>query len=462
MNTKVAAIVAVVIIIIAAAFAVVLMGNDDPDDPRDLDVDLEIYGNANKDWRVDSADAELVQSWIDAADDVEKQDSLKDSINLTFADANHDGVIDAKDVEQIMAIANGTATHLWFLDGIGQERDMDIGDIQRIGCEYYATTEAMLILGQNDRIVAVDNAPYQYLDFYFTDEQSKNITNLVNMSSPDYPFINSLKLDVLLVFSPTASYEAKQEKLVGTDVLYLGLYNPDLTDIENSEFIQGILKAGYIFGAVDRAVGYTDWILDYRDKMLGIADSIPEAEKPVVAMTNYTSQYFENGTSDTISTYSNIDPLGQAIVLAGGTNVLDVLKVETSGYSVKVGIDALFYNSPADYFFCHNVKYAYNATVQKDTPNHGYLVDDYSEMKAAADLAASRPLVNDETITLIAGDFRNGCTGGVLLAAYVGNIINPEEYADIDPIVMHNEYVEWLGIEDYDVEERGVFIYTHE
>ncbi len=461
MNPKLMATIAAAIIVIAGAgVALTMMGNDNK--ARDLDVNLEIYGNADKDWDVDSDDSQLVKSWIAAVEsgDEAQKESLSEGINFTFADANKDGIIDSKDVEQIDAIVNGTATHLWFLDGVGNDRDMDIGDIKRIGCEYYATTEAMLILGQADNIVAVDNAPYQYLDFYFTESQKQNVTNMLNVSTPDYGFLNSLDLDVLLVFSPTASYEAKQEKIVDTDVLYLGLYNPDLTNTSKSSFIQGMLKAGYIFGAVDRAEGYTNWIIEYRDKMLNISNSISDEDKPVVAMTNYTNQYFENGTSNTLSTYSISDPLGQAIVLAGGKNILDVLDIEVSGYSFKVGIDALFEGSPVDYFFCHNVKYTYGNLTNTSTPDHGYLVDDYTQIKDATETATEKDLVTDESISLIAGDFRNGCTGGVLLAAYVGNIINPELYKDIDPIAMHNEYVEWLGIEGYDLKEHGVFIYT--
>lgn len=466
MNTKIVAIAVVAVVIIAAAVAAIVVLSDDDDDKtvRDLDVNLEIYGNADRDWKIDSADADLVQQWIDAeaANDTAKQDELRSTINLTFADANHDGIIDSRDVTQIRAIANGTATHLWFLDGIGDERNMDIGDaIQRIGCEYYSNTEAMLILGQEDKIVAVDNAPYQYRDFYFSASHRDSVTNLINMNAPDYGMVNTLNLDVLLIFSSTASYEAKQEKLIGTDVLYLGLYNPDLTNTAKSSFIQGILKAGYIFGAVDRAVDYTNWVLDYRDKMLAIADSIPEDDKPVCAMTNYTSSYFENGTSNVLPIYTSIDPLGQAVVLAGGKNLLDALgtDVPSGSYSVKIGIDAVFNHHPVDYFFLHTVKYTYGGAMMSSTPDHGYLQNDTSSMESALETAENQSLVGDEILTIIAGDFRNGCTGGILLAAYMGSMINPDQYSDIDPIEMHNEYVKWMGIENYDVSKNGVFFY---
>ena len=452
----------VVIVVAGAAAAIVISGDDDEKKDYKIDTKLEIYGNADGDDDIDSEDVELISQWIDAvkSDDADRQNELKKTINLDFADAKHDGTIDSDDVVQTKAIADGTATHLWFMDGIGKDRDMDIGEsITRVGCEYFTGVETMLILGQTDRIAAVDFAPWQYLDFYFSDEEKKNISNLGNMNAPDYDAVNKLNLDVLLIFSASASYEAKQEKLVGTDVLYLGLYNPDLINTQSSSFVQGILKAGYIFGAVEKAEAYTEWILNYRDKMLEIEGSIPESEKPVVLMSNYTVSYFSTGKGDQVPAYSLNDPLGQAIALAGGVNILDEINPSYgSAYSVKINLDKLFTKEgTVDYICLHNVKYTYNGATMADTPAHGYLQDDDKEFRNAIDNALGQKFVTTETVVMLAGDFRNGCTGGILLAAYLGNLINPELYSSIDPIAMHNEYVEFLGISGYDVKEHGVF-----
>ena len=464
MNGKlIAAIVAVAVIVSGAGVYALLYNNGDS---KNLDVNLEVYGNADKDWDIDIDDVNLLEKYIAASsfNDTKTLSDLEGKINLTFADANVDGHINTADIEQVYAIINGNANTIWILDGVGKTRSVDT-DISRIGCEYYQNTELCLILGLADRIAAVDNAPYQYLDFYFSDNQENNVSNLVNMNSPDYDYVNSLNLDTLLIFSSTASYEAKQDKLIDCDVLYLGLYNPDLTNTSNSSFVQGVLKAGYIFGAVDRAESYLNWILDYRDKLLDISNSISEDEKPVVAMSNYSSSgYFFNDTDVNVPLYTDIDPLGQAIILAGGTNILSVIDANSStSYSTKVLVDSILNDDPdveIDYVFLHMVKYTYSALVLDSTPDHGYLVDDYKKIIAGAEDASSRSLLTDEVVSLIAGDFRNGCTGGVLLAAYIGNIINSEYYSSIDPIQMHNEYVEWMGIQDYDVSEHGVFIYT--
>jgi len=473
MSTKIISILVVSILVAAGVgTAAYIILDDNNSNSKTIDVNLEIYGNADKDNEISSDDADLIDKYLDAIDSNNESLSseIKSKMSMTFADANCDGTIDRADSAQVRAILDRNAQYIWMLDGIGEERKVSL-DISKIGCEYFSNTELCLILGLSDKITAVDNAPYQYADFYFTAEQQSNITNMYNCNNPDYDMINGLNLDTYLVFSGTASYDTKQEKIIDCDVLYLGLYNPDLTNTGKSSFVQGVLKAGYIFNAVDRAENYIDWLLDYRDDMLTIANSISDENKPTVCMSNYTSnQYFMDGSkgSSQTSIYRTNDPLGQAITLAGGKNILDSLSdssfVTSGAYSVKVQIDSILNDDPnidVDYIFLHMVKYTYGGTINKNVPDHGYTTDDYAEIKEAYNVASGQSLVKDESITLIAGDFRNGCTGGVLLAAYMGNVINPGEYSSIDPIKMHNEYVAWMGITGYNVADNGVFVYPY-
>ena len=93
------------------------------------------------------------------------------------------------------------------------------------------------------------------------------------------------------------------------------------------------------------------------------------------------------------------------------------------------------------------------------TPKHGYLINDTTEAQTGH--AASEPEFVESTMSpyLVAGEFRNGCTGGVLLGAFIGSIVNPEVYKDVDPYKLMNEYVSWMGIEGYDSNTSGVFVY---
>ncbi len=472
MRTKIIAIAAATIIIVAGAVgAFMLMQKDVKGEPL-ASVSLEIYGNANGDSKIDETDAALVERYISASstgNQTEIEKFVEDNgFNLKFADANKDGTIDKSDVAQIRALARGDAKKLWFVDGAGFDRSIGL-DISRIGAEYYANTELCLILELADKVVAVDNAPYIYREFYFTEEQQKRIVNLHNMYEPDYTYVNELELDVLLTFY-TSGYDVKQTKLIGTDVIYLGLYNPDMSNAEGSNFIQGILKAGYIFGAVERAEAYAAWILETRDKLADIADTIPERDRPTVLMSNYPNTYFIDPDTKTVKVYCFTDPLGQACLLGGGKNVGEALYGDryNTSLSQTSQVDALFNDGDSDdidYIFLHMVKYTYGGTIVSGVPDHGYLAKDDAEISAAWRNAVS----NDHTLLkdmdpnhlhLIAGDFRNGPSGAVLLGAYIGKMINPDHYADIDPIAIHNYYINhWLGITDFDVSADGVFMY---
>jgi len=467
MNTKILVIIVAGILVVSGIGIAIFVLNNDDNSRITIDVDLEVFGNADKDSKVDAADAKLIKDYLDAVDagDDDKVSEIKKSMSMDFADANQDGKIDSKDIDQINGILDRSASHIWILDGDANMRKVNANP-ERIGCEYYSNTELCMILGLADRVVAVDNAPYIYKDFYFTEEQQKNLTNMVNCSTPDYDFLNTLDLDTYLIFATGTSYPVKQEKIIDCDVLYLGFYNPDLTNTSKSNFIQGILKAGYIFDAVDRAEAYVEWILGWRDKLLDISNSIPEAEKPTVGMSNYIAgQYFMDEAVKTLAIYKPADPLGQAVTLGGGHNVyLDLADrfPGTTVYSASVQVDAVMNddeNINVDYFFLHMVKNTYGANSNAGVPDHGYLCNNTSEIKAANEDASSRSLLENELVYMIAGDFRNGCSGGVLLGAYIGSLINPEQYSEIDPVAIHNEYIAWMGVKGYDAGVNGVFLY---
>ncbi|AMK14372.1 dockerin-containing iron ABC transporter substrate-binding protein [methanogenic archaeon mixed culture ISO4-G1] len=466
MNTKVLAVIVVAVLVVAGAGVFFMMK---PASVNAIDVELEVFGNADKDGKVDSADADLLKKYIDARD-TGNTDAVKEAeekMSLRFADANLDGKIDMTDYNQVKAIADGTAKKVWLLDGFGNEREIS-REIQKIGCEYFANTELCLILGLVDKIYAVDYAPYQYKDFYFDESKAATVKTLDNMNEPNYDDVNKLDLDILLTFY-NKQYDAKQDKIYGCDVLYLGCYLPDITNTEKSSFIQGVLKAGYVFNVVDRATQYANWLLDYRDKLLNIANSIPEADKPTILASNLGSGYFGGGVF-TLTAYKLTDPLGQGIKLGGGHNVVDdvnekdITKNGTNGITVNIDT-VLGTNTTVKFILLHMVKYTYGGSEQVSTPHHGHVYS-VADEKASGELATAlaemeaMDLVEDDmNVSLLAGEFRNGCTAGVLLGAYIGKLCNPDKYASINPIKMTAEYYDWMGIKDKDPAQDAVYVY---
>lgn len=408
---------------------------------------LEVYGNANLDEAIDEQDVKYIL------------DIIAGRANSTvFADANKDGAINEADVEQVKALLNGTASYVWILDGNGDPVRVRL-PVKRIGVEYLSNAELMRILGVEDRVVAVDFAPYQLRNFYFP-ERANEIVNLGNMHRPDYEFVLSLNLDALFTFSYDIA--EKREKLPGVDVVFLGLYWPDVVDVNKSRFIQGVLKAGYILGKPERAREYVNWLLTLIDLIKNRTSTLNESEKPKVLMTALR-EYLRDPQQRTMRTYTRIDPLSQMCLLAGGRPIAEELPEWTgTSYFVTVDVEWVIEKNP-EFIFIHTVRYPYGGGVL--SPAYGYDVKEVSELNSTLMSILSRPLLSGVSavvngrVYIIAGDFRNNAMGGVLGAVYLAKLLHPELFRDLNPKLVHQEYItRWLRL-NYDLNENGTFLY---
>lgn len=407
---------------------------------------LEVYGNANMDEVVDENDVEFIKQIIEG------------KVNRTeFADANRDGWIDQEDVDQVNAILKGTASYIWIVDGNGDPVKVKL-PVNRIGAEYLSNVELMRILGVEDKVVAVDFAPYQLRHFYFPNRT--DLINLVNMYQPDYELVLNSSLDVLFTFSYDVA--EKKQKLPGVDVVFLGLYWPDTMNPSKSRFIQGIMKAGYILGKVDRARAYVDWLLSLMDSIRSKTATLSESQKPRVLMTGMVG-YIKDPTQTTMRTYTFVDPLSQMCMLAGGKPIAeDLPEWLGTSYYVTVDLEWVMEKDP-EYIFVHTVRYTYGGATL--TPEYGYDVNDTGSLHSVWTDIMSRPLLSEinavvnNRVYIIAGDFRNNAMGSILGAVYLAKILHPELFADLDPEAVHEEYItNWMRL-NYDLDKCGTFLY---
>ena len=409
---------------------------------------LEIYGNANGDWRIDEHDVTYLQQII-AGEAPESE----------FADANRDGVIDQRDVEHVQSIVDGTAGFIWMLDGNGDPIRIAL-PIARIGVEYLSNAELMRVLGVSDRVVALDAAAYIMRDVYFPGRD--DLLQMGQMhANPDYESIFDMELDVLFTFAP--SVETKQASLPNTDVVFLGLYWPNVIEPEDSRFLQGVVKAGYLLGAEERAFAYVDWLLGLVDEIGSRTAAIPMDERPSVLMTSH-NRYFQDGETMASSIYTRIDPLTQACLLAGGRPVAEDIPEwmgEGGVYGTTVDMEWVMTRDP-DFIFAHSVRYTYSGIARE--PSYGYDEDDRSALDAALATMKELPLLRDlSAVTegntyITAGDFRNNAMGGILAAAYLAKILHPDLFADFDPQLVHQAFIsDWMEI-DFELSHQGVFI----
>jgi iron complex transport system substrate-binding protein len=402
----------------------------------EMDLTLEIYGNANMDDKVDSSDVTYLQQIISGSKEV-----------TLFADANMDGVVDANDVTQLNALLSRDAAKIYLLDGNRQNISVSL-PANRLVVEYNQNTELIRILELEDLVVGVDSGVDPVKQLFFPDNYA-DIASVGQMSSPDYEAVLNLNPTTLLTF--TASTADKAAHLPGVDVIYLGLYNPNVTQPEASRFLQGVLKAGYIFDKVDRATEYANWILDLTSTINEKVNTIPEAQRKTVLMTN--SPTINNGKA-----YTAFDTLGQACILAGGSNVAEAL----SGNSINVDDEWILDQDP-DYIFVHTVRYAYDGTMRE--PAQGIDATDPSGMQTVLNDYVSKPAyagltaVTSNHVYMIAGDFRNNAMGGTLGAVYMAKILYPDVFSDFNPQEIHQEYITHFLRLDYDLDTNGVWLY---
>jgi len=413
---------------------------------------LEIFGNANGDWSIDEDDIATIQAIIDGEEEPNK-----------FADANRDGKIDEKDIEHVEALIERTADFIWILDGNGDPVKVSL-PVERVGVEYLSNAELMNVLNVSDKVVAADVAPYMMKDFYFPGQDLHNIGQM--HQNPNYEdIVNKTDLDVLFTFSPSDN-DVKNEKLDSTDVVFLGLYWPNVMEPQDSRFMQGVMKAGYILDAVDRANDYKEWLEGLVGDMHDVSSQIDPEDRPDVLMTVHRDYFAPGGEDDKeVRTFTKIDPLSQACMLAGGNpiakNIVDDWIGEDSVYFAQVNLEYVLEEEP-EYIFLHTVRYTYSGDTLE--PAYGYDWDDPANYTERIDAILKRsdigtlPAVSNENVYMTAGDFRNNAMGGVLGALYYANILHPDKF-ELDPQAVHQEYIsDWMGLEGYDLNQSGVFI----
>ncbi len=413
------------------------------DEPTPLNLVLEIYGNANMDDAVDEDDVAYIQKIIAGT-----------ANSTTYADANKDGAINSNDIAQINAIMNGTASYIILLDGNGALMNISLPK-SRIVVEYLSGAEVIRALDLEDYVVGVDYALDQLKSFYFP-ENGASIVNVGKMNNPDYELVLSLDPDCLLTF--TKDTATKAANLPGVDVIYLGLYYPNVIDPESSSFLQGILKGGYIFNRIDEATTYANWILNITKSLQAISSTITANESQTVFITNYASTW-----TTTVTAYCTNDPLGQGCIVAGGANIAESLPGYSNSSSLKVDLEWVIEADP-DYIFLHSVRYTYGGWTNEN-PAHGYNVNDttsiantLSEWASHAEVANLTAVKNNH-VYIIAGDFRNNAMGGTLGAVYMAKTLYPDLYATLDPEAIHQEFITRFMRLDYDLDEQGVFMY---
>jgi len=313
--------------------------------------------------------------------------------------------------------------------------------------------DLMQILKKTDVVVgvdlAVDKSPAEF-------PVLSTRTNVGAMhKEPDYEKVLSLNPDLLLVFSNVT--KDKQANLPGVPVLFAGLYYPDLENPQTSAFTDAVRKLGYVFNARQQAEEYIQWHIDHLTDLKNATEKIPEDEKPTVLVAAYP-----NADEKTLFTFAQIDTPTSMIKLAGGRSIAaDLPDFMKSTYRIEVDPEWVISEDP-DYIVLLVVATTYSGLILD--PPSGYDADNATGITQAREAFMSRPEYSNLTavknggVYILSGNLRNDASKGLIGAAYLARILHPEQ-AEIDPEVLHQEYLQrFMGL-DYDLDKHGVFIY---
>ena len=401
---------------------------------------LDIYGNANEDDTIDMGDVVYVKLAIFG-----KKPKTK------LCDAKYDGRINVLDVIQTKLIILGKEKELTIVQYVGEflpftERVVTVHKpVQRtVHASRKSLELTQIIKVEKERIVGVGNF-IQSGDWkmLFPEYQDKPTIGSSGggRGVPDTEAILSLNPDVVFLSrKPSSDAAAAVLESAGIAVIrewYApgGLWRGDTREI--------VKKFGYIFDKQDEAEEFCDFLNKYMNPLKKTVKEIPEGDKPKVYLESSRYSLQENAYGD--------------VEMAGGKDIFADLNYRAG--DIKVDPEAVVRRDP-------------EIIVNRGwTKGAGYGVDagDTARLEEIRDEIMSRPelqkvkAVKDGHVYVMAGYIQYGGPGsgcrGFLGTIYMAKWFHPELFEDLDPKVIHQEYLTRFCGLDIDLDEKGVFVY---
>ncbi|MDQ1312639.1 MAG: iron complex transport system substrate-binding protein [Euryarchaeota archaeon] len=393
---------------------------------------LEIYGNANMDECLNQDDLDYIRDIVAGKNEPTK-----------LADANFDGLVNEEDIEQLQAILDGREEMLTFIDMLGEPVTVN-KPIRRLVNMGYNGVEMTRILGAEDILVAYGQDRTEHAAFFPKFAELPFVGS--DHNECDYEKIISLKPDAVQTNIERASFTVGgldqkrifEKNLKDTPLICLNMREQDT-------LVQNVRTYGYILDREREAEEFIDWYSGYYDLFLSRTESLSGDEKPRCVF-EYTPYYC----------YASGSNLGQVLTLAGGKNILDE----------KIGPDDPKYGSMLDiepeFVVKENPEYIFKAVGSWES---GYHIENASAMAAYQEQVTNRTelaniiAVREDNVHCMSYWILIGAGNNIIGTAYVAKLLHPDLFQDIDPVAIHQEYVDRFCRIDFNVEEKGAFLY---
>ena len=393
------------------------------------DYTLGIFGNANEDDTINMQDVTYTELII-----LEYRDKTE------LSDAKHDGKINMQDVTQIELTILGKDKELTLLDSTDRVVTVQ-KPVESIVSVSHGVGSAMVVkaLEADDKVIGIPEHMKDMTTFF--PEMSK-LPSVGTWDYPDYEKI--LEFDPDIVLATYISPEDVEEKL-----------EPEITVISLNcggplRYTQDVKKLGYILGKKDRADEYIDWYKSYVDTIVGKVEGLSDDDKPRV-FDFYGGEWgMSEGPPYGTSGRENFIVL-PLIEMAGGINIASDLP----GDWITVDAEWVITQNP-DVIIREIFP-------EVSGPIVGYDTDDPLEVIAMREDIMNQPAfeltdaVKEGDVYLCYGSFieRDWFIG----LTYMAKWFHPELFEDLNPQEFHQEFLSEFQRLDYDLTERGVFVY---
>ena len=208
-----------------------------------------------------------------------------------------------------------------------------------------------------------------------------------------------------------------------------------------------VLIYGYIFDEEEKARDFAAWHQETYNRIKRISDQIPEEDKPEVLFNSH-----ELGTKYTAGG-SRYD---QSLKLAGARNLIDKIVKEDSPFYGKTSVDV-----EPEWVMEQNPEYIFTSYLNPNS-NAGFETEDVSGAAESVQAISNQTefseldATKNDNVYYISNFLVGGGGLNPIGAAYLGKLLHPEEFEEINPDELLREYLAFYSTE---TEPKGVFLY---
>ncbi|MDR0523069.1 MAG: dockerin type I repeat-containing protein [Candidatus Methanoplasma sp.] len=337
------AVIAVVAIVAVAAIGIAVLVNGDKERVT-IDAQLEVYGNANNDDRIDDGDIAVIEKII--AGDLSFDDH-------PLADANYDGKVDQADIDMVRQIIDADSSHKVRIYHVNHFDGKSV-----VADTLYPITSAVSTGAANSILIykylgivsEIKGLSYSVVPDSVLFSEYQGIVNESKRLETSSTRINVDKVSNLVtgegvtaaITADNRSYLANEEKqleAMGVDVVRV-----QPASVDSGEYMSTILMIAFLFdtdgkGYMERCGELTKW---YEDFLTDLGGKLSKVKDRVSAVASSSNTSVSTSSSD----YT------EALIAAGATFPLADRNAASASDNYNGASDTWLNKYELDYVVC--------------------------------------------------------------------------------------------------------------